>query len=308
MIPMLHYPFKILLVDDDKKLAKSYESHNFGLEKIICTSSKVAINLINNQKLFNYNLLDNISETHELNLKDNISKSSILKFSFENILKIAYDMNKYEKIGILITDYSMPDINGLELCNMIDDPSIKKILLTNKLDTKDAIKALNKKVIDCYLIKNDKKVLIKLQEHINQLTQEYFKELTIQALQHIYPDIISFLQEQEFIDLFAQIIDNKNITEYYIIDKNCSFFLKSKDDKKYILNIQNNSSLNEFYELYKNEKDLETLVNAVKDRKLIPHFGLDNEPETTEIENWLKYFSEAQSNKNFFWNLIEINK
>lgn len=308
MIPMLHYPFKILLVDDDKKLAKSYESLDFGLEKMICTSSKEAINIINNQKLFNYNFLDNISETHELNLKDNINKSSILKFSFENILKIAYNINKYEKIGIVITDFSMPDINGLELCKIIDDTSIKKILLTNKLDTKDAIKALNKKIIDCYIMKNDKKVLLKLQEHINQLTQEYFKELTIQSLQHIYPDIISFLQEQEFINLVTEIIQSKNITEYYIIDKNCSFFLKSKDGKKYILNIQNNSSLNEFYELYKNEKDLATLIEAVRDRKLIPHFGLDNEPETTEIEDWLKYFFEAQSHKNFFWNLIEINK
>ena len=124
---IIKHKTKILFVDDDKDQISSLQKaiNLSGMDCIVYTDAQKALEEIN---------MDVKRDTYNLN----------------NIVQL-FKNNKYKKqISTVISDYSMPELNGVELLNQINNKDIYKILYTGVADEKEGIKALNKDNIDVY--------------------------------------------------------------------------------------------------------------------------------------------------------------
>ena len=55
--------------------------------------------------------------------------------NYSNIVNDVTGKTKHKKISLIISDYSMPEINGVEFFSSIKEMKAKKILLTGEADS-----------------------------------------------------------------------------------------------------------------------------------------------------------------------------
>lgn len=112
---MIEYKNTIFFLDNNKKLLKVLKDHFFDLKA---------------DKEYYYS-----SEEAEY----------AINLCIKNI--------KYKKI-ILIVDYSMPLITGINFCNKFSTPNIKKIIYSNVVEDEKIKDSLKKGLIDQYVKKD----------------------------------------------------------------------------------------------------------------------------------------------------------
>ncbi len=136
-------------------------------------------------------------------------------------------LNRFAEPSVMVVDFSMPDLNGLDLCSQITNPNCKKVLLTGVANEKQAIHALNSDLIDFYIGKNEEDLSNRLNAIINTLNLRYFMDL-IPISNHDAMVQTPFIFDSEFADYFEQVCDDLNIVEYYYVTNPGSFLLIDK--------------------------------------------------------------------------------
>lgn len=307
MIPVVYYPLKVLFVDDNAKLLQSL-AKEFSTDYSVQTTSvpEDAIRILNEQASVIRSLFTDSTIDAEMNLTTNDMQISQTSLTLNNILALANNPHKYDKIGIVITDFEMPGIDGISLCNRIENPAIQTILLTGKLDSAKAVRALSDKEIDCYLEKSSDTLNNDILYYIEQLHQRYFNNLT-RAVFETTTSKLSFLNDTKFVELFNDIGNKYKIKEHYLIDKNGSFLLVAENKQKFVLIVHNDDSLDEFCEIFKHEKSVAALVNGVRTRELIPFFGITVDRSTISLSDWHRHFYKANKHDGFYWHVVGIS-
>lgn len=67
----------------------------------------------------------------------------------------ALDVVKNTELDMVLSDYEMPGMDGLELLQRIrlTQPSVRRVLLTGRADVKVAVRALNEGAVNRFLLK-----------------------------------------------------------------------------------------------------------------------------------------------------------
>jgi two-component system chemotaxis response regulator CheY len=107
----------------------------------------------------------------------------VRKIGYENVIEAedgisALTQIESGKVGIVLTDWSMPGLNGLELLKRIraSKEPIKNlpILMITAADTKDSILSAGKEGVDAYIIKpfSVKTIMDKIQEAVDHRAKQ----------------------------------------------------------------------------------------------------------------------------------------
>lgn len=141
---------------------------------------------------------------------------------------IADDPKRFDVISSVISDYEMPNMNGLELCEQIKNP-IEKILLTGVADERIAINAFNQKLIHKYINKRDLVDVSKLDVAVENGKRDYFNRIT-EFHQHLilHDERETTLIDPVFIEFFWQTRAKLKAVEHYLLDPiGCFLFVNS---------------------------------------------------------------------------------
>ena len=125
-------------------------------------------------------------------------------FTLEQAYRRVFDPHRFKTPAILVADYDMPEMNGLELCDALRDASVETILLTGKADKKTAVNAFNEGLISRFLNKQTPDVLQFLTQYFSELNQEFFTKrysYSIHETRH-ETDGVEFLRDRAFIKTF----------------------------------------------------------------------------------------------------------
>lgn len=306
LVPVLYYPLKTLFIDDNQDVLESYRKNLSNKYNILTMANSVeALSLLKKNKELRGLVFDDIiDEEKSINLIKNNHNISVSNLTLSNIVKIINDQTKYENIGIIVTDYDMPEINGIKLCEEIRHLPFMKILVTGKYDVTDAIKSLSNSTIDCFVEKGSPETTENIKFYINQLTQRYFTNLTNSLINLAGIKKLSFLLDHNFSKLIYQHVDELLIDEYYLIDDHGSYLL-ANSNSRYALVVYNAQEFQDFIDLYKNELP-KNLAVKIESKTHIPFFGIGIEPENIPFEKWYSHFFLAQNFKNFYWSLIKL--
>ncbi len=146
--------------------------------------------------------------------------------------------SRFAEPSVVVVDYSMPQLNGLDLCSRIQNPYIKKVLLTGVADEKIAIKALNSQLIDFYISKSEASLSQELHRIISHLRDRYFQDIYGWTKDVRLRDCVPYLYDSDFADFFEDVSEQLNIVEHYPLEEPWGFLLVSDEGKFFHLSIK----------------------------------------------------------------------
>ena len=218
------------------------------------------------------------ADTYYKNLSKNMmclneyETEDMFVFRPEVLINEMSNPERYYQVSVLIIDYEMPGINGLEVCQEINHPYIKKIMLTGVANEKVGLEAFNQGLIYQYVRKQDPDFIEQLQSTIRKAQEVYFLDINNSSL--------SFLQNQElsatpffeagFKNYFEDLIKKHDIEEYYLVEIMGSFLMIDKNHVIHSLFTLDKYMMENLCDRVVDELSNVSQINAAMEYKLMP--------------------------------------
>lgn len=169
------------------------------------------------------------------------------------------------EISVLITDYHMPQMTGLEMLEKINAPQIKKIMVTGGSDYRIAIDAFNRGLIHAYIRKEEKDFVQQLAAAIKRLEWQYFSEKSEGKGYQNYNDAV--------VNVFKKHFENNKIQSFHLIQSEGDYLLiDNKNEKSYFI-IRHRKQLELMALAGKEDGANAEVVEQINQGKGMPFFG-----------------------------------
>lgn len=216
--------------------------------------------------------------------------------------------NRFNEPSVVIVDYDMPDMNGIEFCKQIRNKAIKKILLTGVADEKLAIESFNKGVIDKFIQKSDYQGIEYINKYISEFQDAYFSEKTSLIKNMLNSSIYGFLPDPAFIKLFNELDSRYGIVEYYLTSNPSGYLLITKSGGLVHLIVLAEGEMQAHEDIIKDVNGPAELRTLVEKREVIPYFWVHDGYYSPKIENWRKYIylsAPLNESSSYYYAIVE---
>jgi CheY-like chemotaxis protein len=122
---------------------------------------------------------------------------------------------RHDEIGLLVVDYKMRGLNGVEVCEALCHEPCRRILLTGTADERIAVQAFNSGLIHQYVRKGPD-ILERLADVMQREQQHYFHEMSRTLADSLRDRLGAFEQEPAVRDLLQTLIEQLGVAEYYL--------------------------------------------------------------------------------------------
>lgn len=279
-IEAFYFPTRIILIDDDPaflQILSSNLSKKF-LVKTFNTPKEALIYLKNTEAMLNAirpnALVDEALDYGERYLS--LSKMNML----------AENTAKQEMVTIVISDYVMPGMNGVEFFESVSPSPIMKILLTGNADLDLALYAFNRGIVDKFLLKNSPKIISEVEESILACQHGFFCKQSYPVLNSLHVPEDSLLWTRELFDRLRKVIQESAATSYYLIDNIGSYLLMNEfGEKIYFINMIERQ-FDEYLDVAINAGAPSDIIEKLKNRTHAPVF-LKSKDYQLSPKHWL---------------------
>jgi len=223
------HPSTIVIVDDSASFLRNLEllvPHGL-LYKMFDDPSEAFAHLNNNT---DSNSLFRDAVSYERDYDSGIT----VFINFDTIECAMMDVNRFNRPTVLITDYMMPMMDGLQLCENISNPLVKKILLTGQADQELAVDAFNKGVIDRFVLKSEANAATKVFEYAIELQSEYFASFQNEFLRTTFAKN-DFFGDQRLTESVARLKSDLGCVEHYLARNPFGYLLVTADGRLFRL-------------------------------------------------------------------------
>jgi CheY-like chemotaxis protein len=245
-IPALYHPTQIILLDDD---AEFLNSLSLALADEFKCQTFTSPQLAQQSLLTNHNWQNALKAQYVQMIAEEFSKFSV-NIEISHIHQEIFNRKRFERTGILVVDYDMPVLNGLEVARSLKSKlPLKIILLTGEADQNTAITAFNNREIDRFLLKSHPDYHAQLIRYINELQGDYFAELSNAVLEPLLIQEGHPLQDNHYRALFQSIKAKYQIIEFYLIDESGSFLMLNAKGEPTWLIVRTLNDMELFYDM-----------------------------------------------------------
>ncbi|MFT5083238.1 MAG: CheY-like chemotaxis protein [Lentisphaeria bacterium] len=179
---------------------------------------------------------------------------------------------RFEEISVVVVDLDMPGIDGIEFCRKIQNPNIKKILLTGISATTKVLQAFNNKEIHYYLNKSDDNMDELLDGAIRRMQHEYFLELSRKLKYDALENSTPLFSDPALADYFDEICTRIDVKEYYFQTNPPRFHLELKNGSECDLLIYTLNDIASQLKIMDEESAPLELIKRVKKCAYLPLF------------------------------------
>lgn len=243
-IPCLSHPVNVLFLDDSQGFLDSLaiELDN-QVSMMITTDTHEAKQVLQQGQ---EDIINRISAQLNDSELDSYS-AQFIDIEVGQIKDIIYDASRFQYVPILVVDYQMPEINGVDFCRQLQPSNhLYTIMLTAEADKDTAIQAFNEGIIDHFLMKQSDTLYEDLVAAINQHKQHYFNTLSKPILDTpVGNKLQTILRTPNYIELFNQVLQDSQAVEYYVLDTSGSFLFLDKNAYPYWLIIRTEQDFNQ---------------------------------------------------------------
>ena len=308
-LPIYHHPSLTVLIDDSDSFLRSL---SFQLDPALASKAfcdtRSAIEWLDQH--------DGRDEAHDSKLHasydtyPNSHEECNVGFDIEQIHRISFERKRFMRPSVLVVDYSMPQMNGVQLCEALRHLPCKKILFTGVADEKVAVDAFNRGLIDRYIKKSDDDALDKLETEIIALQREYFAALSDPLRDMLTLHNYSFVSDPAFAELVRDLVKEHGIVEHYVYSNPAGILMYDSDGKAQLLVVETETSMNSHYEVACDNDAPQSLLTALRERCIIPWFREgDGMYSQAYASGWHKYIAPAQlcrGAQNYYWALFKL--
>lgn len=304
MLPLFTFPTRVILIDDDPDFLNALD---IFLDRDIASyvrfnSAKKGLDFLNNEAVFlcenNFILED--QDSYEW------GKQSFF-LNFNNIKNIALDPNRKNQASVIIVDYNMPNMDGLELLQSVNVTNVKKILLTGEADEFKAIEAFNRGLIDKFIRKQDPDLTNKVNAAILELQRKIFAEISAEIIpaKYLANNSPIYKNSPELEKFFYNTLKINNIVEFYLVDSQGSFLLIDKARKPKGFFVRTEDQVRAFEEEILGEAEIDDEVrSAILSReKIVCYVPQKNKvvPGDDELKDFLRPAEKFQGKNELFF-------
>jgi CheY-like chemotaxis protein len=296
-IACCQFPTTVLFLDDKSRFLESLVlnlDENFPYKMF--TNADDALNfLANDNKLAksHHNWLENRKSGEDGEFSEGPTHI-VVDINIADIYKEIYASNRFSEISIIVVDYAMPGMNGLEFARKVKqlESNAKIFMVTGEAEDSIAIQAFNEGIIDRFVKKNAPGFYTELNIAINQLHKEYFDELSENIINNLSANPNCCLNDAVFIEFFQEFCWHNNIIEYYLIDELGSFLLLDKLGVSTFLIIKSAGILDDYANIAADNDAPANVCDALSNKEKIPFFFSQEDLELP-VEMWSSYLHTA---------------
>lgn len=196
----------------------------------------------------------------------------VIRLDLRSIVRTLLNPARFAEVSVVVINYDMPGINGLELCRQLADLPAKKLLFTGSADEKLAVEAFNEGVIDGFLAKGEPEVFERLAERITDLRARYFADLSRFVDEALSLDSMEFLRDPAFSRFFEGLCRERGVAEYYVSNEPTGLVLVDEEGAVSLLAVQSERQLAQTQEMALELGVEESLVDELAARRAMPVF------------------------------------
>lgn len=270
-IPPVYFPTTVFFVDDNADfLSNLVLQLDPELAFRLCDSPQAALEMLNETRNFTTPFGRFFSRYHHTG--DLPLTHHVIDLNLDKVHREVYNESRFEQVSVVVVDYDMPGIDGLEFCRRIDNPAIRKILLTGKADEKTAVRAFNEGLIDRFILKQDNDAAAVLGRAIAELQQAYLGETERMLADALTIGKHAFLRDPLFAQEFRRICDKKRIVEYYLCSEPDGMLMLDAQGMTTLLLVPNEDNLRSQHEIAFEQGAPQELLAALKSNQVLPYF------------------------------------
>lgn len=306
ILPYFH-PTTVLLVDDSSDFLSNLSLQlDAALAYRLYDSPVNALGYLNNSRNTR-----SLSERFFATIKDNfrgVPTEPILRLDLAAIQQEVRNTERFAETSVVIVDYAMPQMDGIEFCQQIDNPHIKKVLFTGVADEEIAVRAFNTGVIDRFIRKNERDVYEQVNIAIQELQTSYIREI-VRTVSHVLSlHSRDHHADPAFVELFDGLQSAHGFIEYYMATEPNGFLLLDADGHAARLVILTDDELALHAQLARNRGAPQELLDALASGDNIPYFKAAPDGHyRPEYTNWRDCMHPAQileGNSRYHWALV----
>jgi len=284
-IPTCYFPSTVVFVDDSREFLMNFTLQlDDDLAYRIFDSPYEALDAIYTQKKqsehFSQRCMTEYLDSNNWPMTNQTVNVDLAAIHYE-----VYNPQRFGEISVVVVDYAMPGMNGLEFCRRIENDSIKKILLTGQADEKTAIEAFNAGIIHRFIQKGDPNVTQNIMTSIHQLQRHYFQNMSDMVVRMLSVNSPNCLQDEKFAEFFRQLRADNNIVEFYLTENSGSFLMLDADGNLSYLIMKHQNDLKLHYDLALDNKAPQDVLDVLKTGAKIPCFW-QSEGYHSEWTDW----------------------
>jgi CheY-like chemotaxis protein len=228
----------------------------------------------------------------------------------EQVCGIRCHAQRFLTPSVLVVDYAMPGMDGIQFCEAVRDLPCRKILLTGVADERVAIEAFNRGLIDRYVRKSDAHALDRLEADLTQLQESYFlvqsEALRMLLSLHDY----SFVNDAAISGLVRELGARHKIVEHYLFKTPPGFLMYDRDARPWLLAVETEESMNAQYEIALDGGAPPSLLEALGQRRVVPNFG-DGDGMYSKLahKEWHRFTAPAQTchgRELYYWAMFAL--
>jgi CheY-like chemotaxis protein len=308
-LPIYSHPSLTVLIDDSDSFLSSL---SFQLDPSLTSKAfhdtRAAIDWLDRQGHSKPVRASELSASYDT--YPNSHEQCNVAFDIEQIHRISFQRQRFLTPSVLVVDYSMPQMNGVQLCEALRHLPCKKILFTGVADEKVAVDAFNRGLIDRYIKKSDDDALDRLESEIVALQREYFAARSSPLRDMLKLHNYSFVGDAMFADQVDALLRQHKIVEYYVFPSPAGILMYDSAGKAQLMVVETEASMNSHYEIACDNDAPASLLTALRERLVIPYFREGDGMYSSEYASaWHKHVAPAQlcrGMQNYYWALFQL--
>jgi FixJ family two-component response regulator len=272
-----YFPTQTVLVDDDPDFLDGISLMlNKQLSYRLFQSASDALKYVNEAHLH----CDIVQRCYSSYKTGPFDSDSITHIDIGKLHHEVLNASRFMTCSTLIVDYSMPQMNGLEMLMNLKNPYIRKVLLTGQADMELAVKAFNHQLIDQFIDKHDPRLKQKLNATISSFEEQYFRRSFKLITDPIMANNVdAFLISAEFQKYFDELRRELRAVEYYLIDApHSGFLLMDAEGQRHCLLVYTRQALDEHCHELMEAGAADSIIGDVRAGNLVPAFNTVGNP------------------------------
>lgn len=269
MHPYFH-PTTLLVLDDDPYYVESFKFHFGG--QFPCVSYTQP------ERAIEHLLSQEAQRPSAANLalmatgEPSSERESAARGPSDQMRRLIGNANRFRRVSVLVVDYDMPSMTGVQVCRALRHLPVRKLLLTGKAGVDTAISAFNEGVIDTFLTKHDPDIETTLPRQIKRLQNEYFAATTEALGTAFRRGDAPFLADDGVTDVVNDLIKSRNVVEHYLYTHPNGVLLADHNGGVMMLVLADDETLRSQWEVARENGAPKELLEVMASRRVIPLF------------------------------------
>ena len=303
-LPIYSHPTLTVLVDDSSPLLQSYASQDR-------THAATHKRFHQADQALEWLMRSPRHDGAPLRVNHDLPGCSVT-VDVEGIFRISRQRQRFEIPTVLVVDFYMPDMNGLDFCRALQRLPCKKILLAGAAEERIAIDAMNDGLIDRYVRKQDEDALPQLERQIGQMRQAWFLDQARVERELLALHDYSFLRCPSLAAVVRQLYQQHGFVEHYIFPRPNGILLIDGAGEAQLMVVETERGMQAQYEIARDSGAPRPLLQALEERRALPffqHLGRDGMYDKSINGGWHAQCRAPQicdGEETYYWALFEL--